>query len=362
MALKINQRTAYQIVDTVKDVCGHDINFIDLDGKIYASTDKSRVGQYHEIGRHVALTADTIEVSDDNSFYGTHAGVNIPIQHQGELIAVIGISGHPDEVRKYAYLAQKITLLILREHELDSEAHVHKNKVNYVIRSLIDKEQAESPRFRHTIEESGIDRSKAYQVVLIKLDNRYNFNNLAMIETTIFQTFQFAEAALYTFNYPNEYIAIIESGKLKNRGYLFDKLGQEHVKLFKIAIGQAYGVDKQYLSYAEAKTACKSERDVPVIYYEQLGLEMLCAEVSKEAAQMFCDKFLKDVTPEEMVLLKTYYKEDMSLARTSEALFLHKNTIQYQLDRIYRKTGYNPREFRSAAGFYAAVLLCCVRE
>lgn len=33
---------AQQIVDTIHDVCGYDINFINPEGRIYASTDPER--------------------------------------------------------------------------------------------------------------------------------------------------------------------------------------------------------------------------------------------------------------------------------------------------------------------------------
>lgn len=39
MLVIINRKTAQQIVDTVKDVCGQNINFINERGYIIASTD-----------------------------------------------------------------------------------------------------------------------------------------------------------------------------------------------------------------------------------------------------------------------------------------------------------------------------------
>ena len=38
MITHIGKQLATQIVDTVHDVCGHDINFINKNGLIYAST------------------------------------------------------------------------------------------------------------------------------------------------------------------------------------------------------------------------------------------------------------------------------------------------------------------------------------
>ena len=137
MKRQIRKDVAQQIVETVKDVSGHDINFIDPNGIIFASTDPNRVGSFHEIGRQVVKTGQTIEVETDGSFFGTQKGVNLPFLYQGELIAAIGISGAPNEVRRFAYLAQRITMLILREQELDEQSNGEKAQLNYVIRSLI---------------------------------------------------------------------------------------------------------------------------------------------------------------------------------------------------------------------------------
>lgn len=93
MKRRIRKSVAQQIVETVKDVSGHDVNFIDPNGIIFASTDQDRVGAFHEIGRQVVKTGQTIEVEADGSFFGTQKGVNIPFLYQGELIAAIGISG-----------------------------------------------------------------------------------------------------------------------------------------------------------------------------------------------------------------------------------------------------------------------------
>ena len=58
----ISRAMAQQIVDTVKDVCSQNINFIDEKGIIVASTDRDRVGTYHEVGYRVVLEGNTIEV------------------------------------------------------------------------------------------------------------------------------------------------------------------------------------------------------------------------------------------------------------------------------------------------------------
>ena len=89
----IDRETAQYIVDTVKSVCGKDINYIDARGIIIASTDHSRVDSFHEIGYQVVTQGDTKEVSGDESFWGVQKGVNLPVFYHGKVIAAVGISG-----------------------------------------------------------------------------------------------------------------------------------------------------------------------------------------------------------------------------------------------------------------------------
>ena len=51
MAEQIEQRTAQQIVDTVKEVCGYNINFIRPDGSACHIVEFDPVGRHHN-GQH----------------------------------------------------------------------------------------------------------------------------------------------------------------------------------------------------------------------------------------------------------------------------------------------------------------------
>ena len=140
MITKIDRELAEQIVNTIKDICDHDINFIAPSGIILASTDSSRVGTFHEIGQQVAASGSVLEVTEDNNFSGTKQGINLPLYHNEHLLAVIGITGIPDKVRSYAYLAERITNLLIREQELNQYSRRQADKKHFVIQSLIRNE------------------------------------------------------------------------------------------------------------------------------------------------------------------------------------------------------------------------------
>lgn len=354
MSGKIQKKTAQQIVETVKDVCGQDVNFIDRRGEILASTDEARIGSFHEIGQQVIKTETTIEVKEDNSFYGTYQGVNMPISHNQKVIGAIGITGNPEQVRKYAYLAQKITMLLLREQDLEHQTSNLKNKMNYMVRSFISKEMANPGYLEEFLTEHQIRLEDRYVTVLVALDSRYNPSNLSMIERKIYQAFEKCGSEIYTFQYPGEYIALIPEDSLIKRYDVLQKVAASHLNLLKIGIGNGQTLAKQYRSYGAAQLTLRSlNKTQNISKYDELDLEIVLASVSTEVKERFLEKTISKLSEEDIQLLRMYYSEDMSLAKTSQRLFLHKNTLQYKLDRISRLCGYNPRHFKDA------VVLCC---
>lgn len=356
MAQTISKRAAQQIVETVKDICNHDINFIDNQGIIFASTDTSRIGTFHEIGNQIIASGKTIEVENDDSYIGTHKGVNMPFVYKGEVIAVIGISGAPDEVRQYAYLAQKITALILREHELEAQSNNRKEQMNYVVRALTMGEHINHHYFMEFIETYHVDISKEYQTILVQLNARYNPANLSMIENHIYRFFEQTESQLIAFQYPNEYVMILEEEKMDKWVNEFRNLASYYHGILKIGIGSKYSLIKQNQSCQTARLALHSIlADKNIALFDELNLEILLGSVPEEAKEQFLKKTMINLEEKDIKLLTTYFECNMSLKQTCEKLFLHKNTLQYQLDKIWRTSGYNPREFRDAVILYLGI-------
>lgn len=350
MAYIIRKQTAQQIVETVKDVCGYDINFINLEGRIFASTDPSRKDNYHEIGRQVYLTGQSIEVGTDNSFLGTHKGVNLPVRHRGEVVAVIGISGDPDEVRKYARLAHKITSMILCEHDADIRQRNDENERNYIMRSLIFGESVNLEFMLELLKSLCLDTEALYRTVLIRMPLH------SADSDDVLQTIHQTGSPLFLFHLPNEHILILEDRKYRCLSYLFQQLSETHI--LQIGIGLAEGLFRQSLSYHSAKLAVQTlSSNQKVALYDNLDLELLLAGTSKETGQHFLKKTTSSLSEKERIILNTYFSLDMSLKRTSETLFLHKNTLQYQLDKIAGITGYDPRKFKEAVLLYLGLRL-----
>ena len=210
----INKKTAQQIVDTVKDVCGHNINFINENGMIIASTDLTRIGTFHEGGKQVIKTGIPLEVYEDNSLSGTQKGVNIPVAHNGILTAVIGISGEPDEVRSYAYLAEKITRLLIREQELNDASRTQTEKKTYLIQTLLNG-NIENPEYiQKMLQEFHLNAKKPKRVLLLQVCSHEGRSGISTVESAIHHLFERIPDSVFCFQYPNEFAAIIDSTSL----------------------------------------------------------------------------------------------------------------------------------------------------
>lgn len=356
MSDTITRKTAQQIVEAIRDVCEQHINFINEQGIITASTDHSRIGQFHEIGQRVIQSGSTIEVTEDDSFSGSKCGVNIPISHNRSTIGAIGITGHPDEIRKYAYLAQKVTHLLLQERDLELQANSRKNKINYIIRTLLYRESFHQDMLSDLISEFHVNACEAFYTVLVQINPRYNPDNLFLIEKSIYEVFDSCSCTFYTFQYPNQYLAIVREPEFTQKKYLFRNLADRHHGVLEIGVGCLQPLFQQAISLRHAAIAVQSlNKGQTFALFDELDLALLLGSVPNEVILLFQNKVLASLSKEDLVLLRTYYEEDMSLKQVGERLFLHKNTIQYQLDRITERCGYNPRKFRDAAVLYCAL-------
>ena len=354
MPAPIHLQLAQQIVETLKSICDHDINYIDTAGRICASTDESRLDDYHEGGHQAALTGEIITITQDDPRTGVRRGINMPIRFRGDTVAVIGITGEPDEVRKYAYLAQRITILLLREHEMDVKNHNLRTQVHQVIMNIKSGESVNRDFLSEVLERTGIrSTSGVWQAAVFQLNERYHLSNLSMIETVLAQTFEQMGECLYTYNYPNEYI-LIGKDELKGLEYLAEK----YREIMKIGIGTKEKFSSLHRSCHAAGLAIRSlSPGQNILYFEDLNLELLLAGVSARTAEMYLQKCLSRTDEADLALLDVYFASDMSLKDTAEKLFMHKNTLQYRLNRIKERSGYDPRSFRDAVVLYAALQL-----
>lgn len=356
--IRIEKQLAQKIVEAIYEVCQCQINFINRRGIIIASTDVTRVDSFHEAGHAAIKQRKMITVTNETAFEGTKPGVNYPVILDDKPIGVIGITGNPETVSQFGFLATKVTEIFIKEQKLNQLNESHRQQMNYVIRSLIYNEIEDYDMILKLLQAYQIKEEKEYQVLLIKLDRRYHLSNIGLIEKEIQQLFTKLNCSLNTYIYPNEFIGFVEwnvEDSLRNE---LDQFTKHHANIMKIGVGSAFSLKKSHRSYDMAKIAIESisEKEMTYQFFDELRLEMIVGGLSNDIKKQYLKKVFGTLEEKDVIILKHYFENDMNLKSTANELFLHVNTLQYKLDRIREKSGLNPRRFQEAVVLYIGFL------
>ena len=117
-------------------------------------------------------------------------------------------------------------------------------------------------------------------------------------------------------------------------------------------------------AYRNASTLCTiAERDQDkniAVQNEQL-IELLLEFIPENIKKEYVDTIFKNSTDKDINdwfdIIRTLNKHNGSIGRSAEELFIHKNTLQYRLNRIREKTGYDPRHSDDAFSLVMALLI-----
>lgn len=96
-------------------------------------------------------------------------------------------------------------------------------------------------------------------------------------------------------------------------------------------------------------------------FFTDLDQALLFSHISKENALSLQEKVFQQLSVEEINFYQKifieYVKENGSITKGADNLFIHKNTFQNKLNQLHTKTGYNPRDLKDFAILYMAFVL-----
>lgn len=96
-----------------------------------------------------------------------------------------------------------------------------------------------------------------------------------------------------------------------------------------------------------------------MVFYGDMTSGIYLGEISSASKREYLARVFGEMSISEMKewahLLGTFYSCDGSLSKTAEKLFIHKNTLQYQLRKLAALTGYDPRSIANAGLYQTAI-------
>lgn len=367
----IAEDTARTIVSEMKAVTGRDINLMDGSGTILASTDPDRVGRRHAGAEQLLRQGlEKLVVRQDDPDAGTRRGVNLPIHMDGRTVGVIGITGAPEQVEPLGSVIKRMTEILLRESRRQEQEALLEDARQCFIESWLFSDHADPGDLELRGRLLDIDTTQAWTVVILEvtapqeaagtpedLREMRNARFLKHIQPYLREE----EGALCAV--VNQRILLMYHSRGRHALLAsIDRLRSELEAAFSARI--CGGVSAQgrrgvevRRGYQEARTACLAARSGGgILFYNQVSLEFLARSIPSAIRQdLFQQVFGGCPERERQELLETvrlYFQYDGQVERMAQALYVHKNTCHYRLQKLKEKTGYsvhNPRE---------SVLLC----
>lgn len=373
----LSTQQASQILREMKSLVHHDINLIDTQGVIFASTNPARVGQFHP-GALRILREGLSELNvRENDGSGMQPGVNLPIYLDGQLEGVIGITGDPAEVGVFGGVMRRmleIMLEDLRRKDLDST--VEQARALFLENWLFSAE----PDWKE-LEQRGrlleIDINQPYVLLRIQLfdvsapggapllpDELHSASIVQAIQNELPARRGQCCAALR-----NQILVLLRQMPLSDTVLLAQRLCRVAGRGYPASV-QAYGgisssgsgaeLRRCYLQASTACTLASRSSKGNVLYYDRVSLEFLLQSVPRllrdDLRESVFTRCPAQDVPAYARLIRLFFGSGGDLNRCAAALGVHRNTVQYRLERLTQLTGYDLRRPGDAAILFLAVL------
>lgn len=95
-----------------------------------------------------------------------------------------------------------------------------------------------------------------------------------------------------------------------------------------------------------------------VVFYTEAILALLINQASSEFQENAVNYILKEVKDDKELLqtVKVFFQSNLNASLAAKELYLHRNSLQYRLDKFIEKTGIDIRSFEHAALVYFILL------
>ena len=125
-------------------------------------------------------------------------------------------------------------------------------------------------------------------------------------------------------------------------------------------------LDELNSCYKEAQIALEVgkvfEEDKYILNYDNLGIGRLIYQLPIKLCELFLQEVFKkgdiaSLDEETILTINKFFENDLNVSETSRQLFVHRNTLVYRLEKIYKLTGLDLRKFDQAIVFKVAMMV-----
>ena len=331
------------------------INIMDQKGIIIASTEKHRIGDFHQGASEVLATGKPVRIKKEDlpRYPGTKEGYNMPIFLNDEIIGVVGIFGCEEEVQSIANLLRVYVTQSFSKLQMTQKQNLEAELRNQLLRLLLFGGKSQKEMITKLC--GMLDLQLKFPVRIILLYERAAERNMKhlldyhqFIQNLIWKNVLDRRCDVFGIQNADYVILLGGSGELLETRKRLDKLLQE--------------IEREAVWDAAVSSLCRNMeevsegmKEVSVLRNRRGGMiqnleEHTCRmqylmgrftvqDGARTVVRML--RRLEDQHGEKQAeqLLQTaqvYYEYGGSVAKAAEKLNLHKNTLLYRMKQLYQ--------------------------
>lgn len=333
----------------------------DRNGFIIASTDPLRLNTFHE-GATLSMKNQTeLHMTKEmcERLTGVRPGIVMPIIIGSTPIGVIGITGKPEEVGKYAKLVRKVAELFITDSIARQERERHTREIEFFIFDLVTG--ASSPEaMMERAKLINLDTSLYRRIALIRTDQQMEIADVERLEKV-----QIIHPELKIFRWGLEKMGLLLPDMPRDTlsDGLIDlsrKLGKRSKRSLPVGIGEVVEFTELRKSFEQAEIALDvSVKQGRIVFEGELKLELLYAAIPADVQAEFLRRTIEPLFEQEELLhnLEVWLTSGKSLKEVADDLHIHKNTLSYRLNKVEQLLDVRLNDNRDLALLYTAIRL-----
>jgi len=350
----ISNQILQNTIDGLKAITRIEINVLDSDGKVLASTEDDVLEDYSNVISEFVLSQAESQLMMGYHFF------KIYDDHTVEY--VLSARGEADDVYKIGKIAsfQIQNLLVAYKERYDKDNFIK----NLLLDNLLLVDIYNRAKKLH------IEMDAKRVAIIIETKTEKDINALEVVRSI----FPSKTKDFITAVDEKNIILIKELGEKeeakdieKISAAILDTLNSEAMSSCYIAYGTVvHDIKDVSRSYKEAKMALEVGKifytDHHIMGYNRLGIGRLIYQLPVPLCKMFISEIFKyrspdDFDEETLETINKFFENSLNVSETSRQLYIHRNTLVYRLDKLEKNTGLDLRVFDDAITFKIALMV-----
>lgn len=366
----LNYELCIKIINRLIPIFARDINIIGLDGVIIASTNKNREKTYHEGARISASSNRNVIITDANKhmYRGCKEGVNMPITYNNKVIGVVGITGTAEEVIPYGPLIKELVELIVSEMDVELPQKVKRGNIKNYYKEIIQgiqNQDLEAYNSRAKLLE--IDIGARRKMVVFKCEEDDN-NGYKKIEDSFYNILNNENVEIINLNNKLVLLFKVNSSIELYIDMLIKRIKLENIKKYVFIIGEecndVLDYEKVYSQICLVESIEDRDEYNKILNVSDYDLRLLISGISNRFRNRYIQTHFSKIfdgknklSTEMIKTIKLYFVNNMVIGETAKVMYIHRNTVQYRLNKFKTLYGIDLGKPYECSKIYLAILI-----